>query len=103
MRRLSQIATVRADIDNTLISNNISSGKKKHKYFIEFRDINYKTKSLCIMLPKRSAYVKRYNGKTKWMYFLIEDNELLKKYKGIWNRVSNKKNLIAKPSTMKNF
>ena len=89
MRRLSQIATVSGDIDNILISNNISSGKKKHNYFIEFRDINYKTKSLCIMLPKSSAYVKRYNGKTKWMYFLIEDDELLKKYKDIWNRVSN--------------
>ena len=41
------------------------------------------------MLPKSSAYVKRYNGKTKWMYFLIENDELLKKYKDIWNRVSN--------------
>ena len=89
MRRLSQIATVRGDIDNILISNNISSGEKKHKYFIEIRDNNYKTKSLCMMLPKSSAYVKLYDGKTKWMYFLIEDHEFLKKYKDILNRVSN--------------
>ena len=29
------------------------------------------------MLPKTSAYVKSYDGQTKWMYLLIEDNELL--------------------------
>ena len=27
------------------------------------------------MLPKTSAYVKRYDGQTKWMFFLIEDRE----------------------------
>ena len=32
---------------------------------------------LNIMLPKTSAYVKRYNGKTKWMHFLIEDDDLM--------------------------
>ena len=30
-----------------------------------------------IMLPKTSPYVKRYDGQTKRMYFLIEDDELL--------------------------
>ena len=29
------------------------------------------------MLPKTSAYVKRYDRKNKWMYFLIEDDDLL--------------------------
>ena len=31
------------------------------------------------MLPKISAYVKRYDEQTKWIYFLIEDDDLLKK------------------------
>ena len=30
------------------------------------------------MLPKTSAYAKSYDGQTKWMYFLIENNDLLK-------------------------
>ena len=30
------------------------------------------------MLPKTSAYVKSYDGQTKRMYFLIEDDDLLK-------------------------
>ena len=29
------------------------------------------------MLSKASAYVKRYIGQTKWIYFLIEDDDLL--------------------------
>ena len=40
------------------------------------------------MFPKTSAYVKCYDGQTKWMYFLIEDNDLLKKYNTIWYKVS---------------
>ena len=40
------------------------------------------------MLPKTSAYVKRYDGQTKWIYFLIEHNDILEKYNAIWNKSS---------------
>ena len=49
------------------------------KYFIGYKDDEYKIKPLCIMLLKTSSYVRSYNGETKWMNFLIKDNELLKK------------------------
>ena len=57
------------------------------------------------MLPKSSAYVKRYNGKTKWMYFLIEHDDSLENYNTIWDTVSAdiKKSFIASLSTIKNF
>ena len=29
------------------------------------------------MLPKTSAFVKSYDGQTKWIYFLIKDDDLL--------------------------
>ena len=45
-------------------------------------------KPLDIMLPKSSIYVKTYDGKTKWMYFLTEDNDLLEKHDIIWDKVS---------------
>ena len=32
------------------------------------------------MLPKTKAYVKGYDGPTKWIYFLIENDDLLGKY-----------------------
>ena len=45
-------------------------------------------KPLYIMLPKTSAYVKSSDGKTKWRYFLTEDDDLLKKCNTIWDKVS---------------
>ena len=35
-----------------------------------------------------SAYVKDYDGQTKWMYFLIEDDDLFEKCNTTWNKVS---------------
>ena len=40
------------------------------------------------MLPKTSAYVKRYDGQSKWIQFFIEDDDLLEKYNTIWDKVS---------------
>ena len=40
------------------------------------------------MLPKTSAYVKKYDRENKWMYFLIEDDGLLERYNTIWVKVS---------------
>ena len=40
------------------------------------------------MLPETSAYIKNYVRQTKWMYFLIEDDDLLEKYNTIWYKVS---------------
>ena len=31
------------------------------------------------MLPKITAYVKCHNGQTEWIYFVTEDDDLLKK------------------------
>ena len=51
------------------------------------------------MLPKTSPYVKSYDGQTKWMYFLIKDDDLLEKYNTIWVKVSAdiKKESDSKP------
>ena len=40
------------------------------------------------MLPKTSTYVKSYDGQTKWMYFLIEGDKMMKKYNTIWDKVN---------------
>ena len=77
------------DIEKVLVSNKISFGEKNYKYFIGYLYNDNKVKPLHIMLPKTSAYVKSYDGQTKWMYFLIEDDDLLEKYNTIWNKVSS--------------
>ena len=57
------------------------------------------------MLRKTSVYVKSYDEQTKWMYFLIEDDDLLEKYNTIWDKVSGdiKKEFDNEPDYDKNF
>ena len=57
------------------------------------------------MLTKTSAYVKSYDGQIKWMYFLIEDDDLLEKYNTIWDKVSAniKKEFNSEPVYKKYF
>ena len=76
------------DIEKVLVSNKISFGEKNYMYFIGYLYNGNKVKPLNIMLPKTSAYAKSYNGQTKWLYFLIEDDELLEKYNTFWDKVS---------------
>ena len=49
---------------------------------------NSKVKPLHIILQKASAYLKRYDGHTKWIHFMIEDDDLLEKDNTSWNKVS---------------
>ena len=76
------------DIEKVVVSDKISFGERNYKYFIGYLYNDHKVKPLHIMFPKTSTYVKSYDGKTKWMYFLIEDDDLLEKYNTICNKVS---------------
>ena len=71
------------DIEKLLESNKIYSGEKSYKYFIGYLYNGYKIKPLHTMLPKISVYVKSYDRETKWMYFLIEYDDLLENYNTI--------------------
>ena len=57
------------------------------------------------MLTEASVYVKIYDGKIKWMYFLIEDDDLLEKDNTIWDKESAdiKKEFDSKPVYNKNY
>ena len=63
-------------------------------------DYDYNTKPSCVMLHNNVT-----DGQTKWMYFLLEDNNLLEKYNTIWDKASAdiKKNLMADLFTIKFF
>ena len=76
---------------------------KNYKYFIGYKDDDHKIKPLRIMLPKTSAYVKRYGGETKWMYFFIEDDKLLETHNNIWKEIfsSMKKDHDCEPNCNK--
>ena len=93
------------NINNVSVSNNISSGEKNYKYFIGYLYDDYKIEPLYIMLSKTSAYVKSYDCQTKWMYFLNEDDNLLRKYNAICVKVSTdiKKEFDSEPVYNKIF
>ena len=57
------------------------------------------------MLPRIRAYVKGCDGQTKWINFLIEDDNLLERYKTIWDKTSAvvKKKLMPSLSIIKLF
>ena len=88
-----------------LLLNKISLDEKNFQYFIGYLEDDYKIKSLFIMLPKTSSYVKSHDDETKWISFLTKDADLLNKYNDTWNKVNNslKTNLIATPYTIKKF
>ena len=57
-----------------------------------------------MILPKTSAYVKSYDGRTKCVYFLIENGDLLEKYNTILDKVSaDIKKFDSEPVYSKNF
>ena len=41
------------------------------------------------MLSKTRAHVKSYDDQTKWITFLIEDDDLLEKYNILWDKVTS--------------
>ena len=89
--------------EKILVSKKISFGEKNYNYFIGYLYNDNKVKPLHIMLPKTNAYVKSYDGQTKWMYILIEDDDLLEIYNTIWDKVSvdMKKEFDNKPVNYK--
>ena len=76
------------DINKITAYNKVSFRKKGFKCFIGYKDAK-KIRPLCILLPKMTAYRKDFD-ETKHMSFLIKDDELLlEKYNGIWEKVKN--------------
>ena len=49
---------------------------------------DYRTISLHIILPNANVYVKDYDEKINWIYFLIKNDNLLNKYNTIWDKIS---------------
>ena len=80
------------DVNKILVSKKESYGTKNLlKYFITYSDGDV-IRPLCILLPQMTGYVKHFDS-NKTMSFKVSDNNLLKKYKKIWYKVSNLLNI----------
>ena len=84
------------DINKIIGCNEVSFGEKGFKYFIGYK--NAKIRPSSTFLSKMSAY-RRDLDETKYMSFLVIDNQLLEKYNEIWEKVSTsiKKEFDSEP------
>ena len=91
------------DINKIIVSNEVSFGKKRCKYFIDYKDAK-KLRPLCIFLLKMTAY-RKYFDETKFISLLIKDDELIEKYNEILEKVTDdlKKELDSEPVCIKNI
>ena len=81
------------DVNKILVSKKESYGTKNSlKYFIGYNDDDDVIRPLCIILPQMIGYVKHFDS-NKTMSFKFSDNKLLKKYRKIWEKVSNLLNI----------
>ena len=56
--------------------------------YIRYLYNDNKVRPIHVMVSKTSSYVKKYDGPTKQIQFLIEDDDLLEKYNTNWDKVS---------------
>ena len=91
------------DINKTVVSNKVLFRKKDFKFFIGYKSAK-KIRPLCIFIPKMSAY-RRSFGETKYMSFLMKDDESLEKYHKFGKKLEivPKTNLKLGLHTMKNI
>ena len=75
---------INININKIVVYNKVSFGKKDFKYFIGYEGAKTVRPS-CISLPKMSAYITDFD-ETRYMFFLIKDDELTEKYKESWEK-----------------
>ena len=56
------------------------------KYFIGYKEGEI-AKSLCIILPQMTGYIKYFEDRGKNMFFVIKDDMWLNKYNEIWDKI----------------
>ena len=80
-------------IEKVLVRKKISFGEKNYSCFIGS------------LLDNHTDGHNHNDGQTKWMYFLIEDDDSLEKYNTIWDKVSayTKKDFDSEPVYNKKF
>ena len=63
---------------------------------IGYLDLDKDIRPLVLIIPKMSGYVKTFkveDKNIKLMFFHIDDEKLLGKYKAIWTRIKDLKNI----------
>ena len=71
------------NVDQIVVSDKFKHNKKVFKHFIGYQKGDI-VKSLCIVLPQMSGYIKYFENGSKNMSFLIKDDKVWDKHDKIW-------------------
>ena len=80
------------NVDEIVVSDIFKHSDEGFKYFIGYQEGKI-VKSLCIILPQMSGYIKYFVNGGKNITFLIKDDEVWEKYEEIWNVIKNKQDI----------
>ena len=74
------------NVDQIVVSGKFKHNNEGFKYFIGYLEGGI-VKSLCIILPETSGYIKYFENGGKNMFFVIKDNERGEKFENIWDMI----------------
>ena len=80
------------NVDQIVVSDKFKHNDDGFKYFICYKEGEI-VKPLCVILPQMTGYIKYFENVGKNMSFIIKDDEVLDKYKKIWDKIERKLNI----------
>ena len=89
--------------DQIVVSDKFKHSDDSFKYFIGYKEGEI-VKSLCIILPQMSGYIKYFENRGKNMSFMVKNDNMLDKYNEIWGKTKEKLSIKfhSMPVMMKN-
>ena len=75
------------DLNKIVVSNKWKINDKTYKYLCGYLNDDV-IQPLCVILPQMSGYIKYFDDCGKNMSFVIDDEEIYKKYNEIWDVVT---------------
>ena len=69
-------------VDQTVVSDKLKHNNESFKYFAGYQEGEI-VKTLCIILPQMSGYIKYFENSGKNMSFMNKDGNILDKYNEI--------------------
>ena len=89
--------------DQIVVSDKFKHSDDSFKYFIGYKEGEI-VKSLCIILPQMSGYIKYFENGGKNMSFMVKNDNMLDKYNEIWGKTKEKLSIEfhGMPVMMKN-
>ena len=75
-------------VDQKVVSNKFKHSDDGFKYFIGYKEGGI-VKPLCIISPQMSGYIKYFKN----MSFMVKNDDVLDKYKEIWDKIKETLNI----------